>query len=183
MGHHSNMGANEFDQAFENYSQFLYAIGFFSEIILLVMVACLLYSHPPFFVVYLAAMMVSTVINQAIKKWTKDPRPKNPHKFLAAEHFLPGKIAYGMPSGHAQATFFSIVLYYLVVRPAWNDPWLLTGVVICGLCLMERFVFRNHTAAQLAVGALLGSSLAWIVYEGVRMFPVNKTAFHTVLPM
>jgi membrane-associated phospholipid phosphatase len=183
MGLYSNMGTNEFDQAFENYSQFLYAVGFFSEIILFIMVASLLYSHPPFFVVYLAALMVSTVINQVIKKWTKDPRPKNPHKFLAAEHFLPVKIAYGMPSGHAQETFFSVFFYYLVVRPAWNDPWLLTGVVICILCLIERFVFRNHTVAQLAVGALLGSAIAWIMYEGVQILPVNKTAFHTVLPM
>lgn len=175
-------GGSEFNQALYNYSQFLYAIGFFSEIILLIMVACLLYSHPPFFVVYLAAMMVSTVINHVIKKWTKDPRPKNPHKFLAAEHFLPGKIAYGMPSGHAQATFFSLVLYALVARPAWNSPWLFTGVAICVLCLIERFVFRNHTAVQLAVGALLGSALAWIVYEAtLRFTPV--VAFQTVVPM
>jgi membrane-associated phospholipid phosphatase len=175
-------GGSEFNQALYNYSQFLYAIGFFSEIILLIMVACLLYSHPPFFVVYLVAMMVSTVISQVIKKWTKDPRPKNPHKFLASEHFLSGKLAYGMPSGHAQGTFFSVFFYYLVVRPAWNDPWLLTGVVICGLCLMERFVFRNHTAAQLAVGALLGSALAWIVYEATLQFsPV--VAFQTGAPM
>jgi len=164
------MGFGEVSHAIDNYSQLFYAIGFFSEIILLIMVACLLYSHPPFFVVYLVAMMVSTVINQLLKKWTRDPRPKNPRKFLAAEHFLPGKTAYGMPSGHAQATFFSLVLYALVVRPAWTDPWLLTGGMICGLCLIERYVFRNHTAAQLGVGALLGSALAWAVYEGVVLF-------------
>jgi len=164
------MGFGEMNHVIENYSQFLYAIGFFSEIILLIMVACLLYSHPPFFVVYLIASMVSILLNQVIKKWTKDPRPKNPHKFLASEHFLQGKMAYGMPSGHAQSTFFSLVLYYLVVQPAWNSPWLLTGMGICLLCLIERFVFRNHTAAQLVVGAFLGSAIAWIVYEATLQF-------------
>lgn len=146
----------------ENYLQIFYALGFFSEIILIVWVACLLYDGP-FFVVYLVGVMVSTILNQYIKNSWKDPRPSRPIPFLASEHFT-GKKNYGMPSGHAQVVFFSFTFYAWVFYPSWNQPVLWGMASLCILCLWERWQFRNHTWQQLVVGAILGTMIATLVY-------------------
>jgi membrane-associated phospholipid phosphatase len=158
------MAEGEIEKAIKDYKEIFYAVGYFSEIIMIIGVSCLLYHNTPFFVIYLGSMMVSIVLNQVLKRSIKDPRPPNPKKFLASEHFLPGGRAWGMPSGHSQATSFSLAFYYLVKRPAFNDPWLIAGFVVCLLCLYERWYFRNHTVPQLIVGVAIGIGLASLVW-------------------
>jgi len=167
------MNVDTIRQSISNHLQIVYALGFFAEIILFVWVACLLYDGP-FFVVFVVSIMVSTVVNQVLKRSLKDPRPTQPIPFLASERFT-GKHNYGMPSGHSQAVFFSLAFYVWTLRPSWTQPFLWGMVSLCAICLYERWQFRNHTLAQLGVGAVLGIVLATLVYSiSVALLLKNK---------
>ena len=77
------------------------------------------------------------------------------------------KKASGMPSGHAQVSFFSIVYGYLVKRQF--IPWTLLSFIIAFILIYERYVFKNHTVYQLISGVLIGSIFGYISYYIVKI--------------
>lgn len=155
---------SEFGVAIKTFISFLYAIGFFSEIILIIIVSVIIHSHFTDFIVYLVAVVINGFINRILKRIIKGIRPKNPIKFLDSEKFN-NKKAYGMPSGHSQSVFFSIVYLILTIYENINLylPWILTCILIGILTLWERWIFHNHTVSQLLVGAIIGSLFAYLV--------------------
>ena len=171
---------------------FGYAIGFFSEFILLVLVVLwlVLKSIDPGMdiVVYVMGLIVSGGINTLLKRWigqrprqaslamdtvTQDyrakpvrlglqPRPHDPRKFLYSEHFDRRQRTYGMPSGHSQNVVYSIAYLYGSVPDP--GPWVGIGcALVVALTWIERWQFHNHTISQLAVGAVVGVALAYFV--------------------
>ena len=150
--------------AIKTFISFLYAIGFFSEILLIIIVSILIHSHSFVFIVYLVAVVINGFLNRFLKKWIKGLRPKDPIKFLESEEFK-NKKNYGMPSGHSQNVFFSIVYLILTVYKNIESylPWIFGCIFIGLLTLWERWIFHNHTLSQLFVGALLGSFIAYLV--------------------
>jgi len=151
----------DFVTAVLNHAQIINAIGFFADTIVVVWVACLLYSTPLLFVVFLISVIVSTVMNKTLKHWLHEARPSHPLRFLARERFS-SKKAYGMPSGHSQLTFFSVAFYWLVTDPP-STSVALTLLTISLLSCYERWAFRNHTVMQLVGGAVVGVVLAWFI--------------------
>jgi len=155
---------SEFGVAIQTFISFLYAIGFFSEIILIIIVSVLIHSYLTDFIVYLVAIVINGFLNRFLKKMIKGIRPNNPIKFLDSEEFK-NKKAYGMPSGHSQNVFFSIV--YLILTIYENIslylPWIFICILIGILTLWERWIFHNHTISQLIVGAIIGSLFAYSV--------------------
>lgn len=154
---------------------FFNAVGFFSEIVIFIIVACLLFSQTYFFVVYLIAFVINIVMNKWLKNVLKDPRPSDSKKFLASEHFF--KRAYGMPSGHTQNAFYSLA-YYLFVTKDWRNPWYLAGLVTGVVAIWQRVAYHNHTLLQCYGGVALGILMGFTVYHLALLL---EPAYHSWL--
>ena len=155
---------------FHNYIDFFYAIGYFGEYIIFLITCALIFNQRLFFVFYLLFFTLNRIINQYLKKIFKGSRPFHPKKYLESDKFT--KKASGMPSGHAQISFFSIVYGYLVNRQF--IPWSLLSLLIGFILIYERYVFRNHTVKQLVYGLLIGSILGYISYYIVKLIEKEK---------
>jgi membrane-associated phospholipid phosphatase len=67
------------------------------------------------------------------------------------------KRANGMPSGHAQQTAFALTVAYKMTK-----KMLYPSILLFLLTVVQRYVYRNHTIAQLAAGSVLGIILGCI---------------------
>ena len=152
--------------------QFLYAIGYFSEIIIIVISILLLRTNIYSVLFYIIGIIFSLFVNQTLKRLIKELRPSEPVKFLNSDKFDNKAMIYGMPSGHSQHLFFSTMYLYLTITHFY--PWVLLICSIIGfLTMVERYYFRNHTIRQLVVGAIVGVLLAYIVWVvGVKVKPI-----------
>lgn len=162
----------------EKTKDFTYAIGYFSEMILPIIVVFSIYHDLYAHIVYFVGYFVSVYLNIWLKNTIKEPRPKPFYKFLANEsNKKDDQQKYGMPSGHSQNAFYSIVYLYLYLRsvtpvymtlPTPYFPeyyvWILISLCIGIITILERWLFRNHTMLQLCIGALVGSALGYIIF-------------------
>jgi len=144
----------------KKYGDFFYAVGFFSEIIMFALVIGLIYTNYLDTILFIVVFFLNILLNRFLKSTIKDPRPEDVKKFLYSEYISKKHVAYGMPSGHSQNVFYSIVYLYLS-NP--NYQWLYLTMTIGILTLYERWKFHNHTINQLIVGMILGSSIAYLV--------------------
>jgi membrane-associated phospholipid phosphatase len=158
----------DFAALFQTTVQMLYALGFFSEMIIVILCVYLFYNNGVDLFFFLAGIFGSSVANRLLKPLFKNPRPSRPIKFLESEE-LPRKIDYtkntnfyGMPSGHSQQVAYCLTYLYLVLP---DESWQLRyGTLAIGAAMMfERWWFRNHTAAQLMVGLLVGIAFGYLV--------------------
>lgn len=150
---------------FSNYIDFIYGIGYFGEYIAFIITIILIFNYKLYLIIYVIIFIFNKTINEYLKNYFKQARPNNPIKFLESDKF--SKKKYGMPSGHSQLVFFSIMYSYLVTGSF--IPWVL-GLLIVGIIVIyERYVFKNHTLNQLISGALLGSVIAYLVIEIINI--------------
>jgi membrane-associated phospholipid phosphatase len=138
---------------------FIYGIGYFSEMIMMLIVSIVLLLRPIEWFVYIVCILLNGALNGYLKNTIKNNRPYNSMKFLNTEHFNKDVKVYGMPSGHTQNVFFSIVYLYLSTHQFY--PWIFISCIVGVLTFVERGLFHNHTLLQMTAGALLGSILAY----------------------
>jgi len=148
------------NKTIHGFTDFSYAIGYFSEMIISIIVVSILYNDMYNHFFYFLGFFVSIYLNIWLKNIIKNPRPKPFYKFLAYEPTQVNMQAYGMPSGHSQHVFYSIIYLYLTIHTLF--PWVFVCICIGALTIMERWVFRNHTMFQLIVGALIGCLLGYL---------------------
>ena len=86
---------------------FLDVIGFLGPYIVFVISIIQLYSYSYYLYGYLVIITVSQIINTTLKLIYKEPRPSGARSILGERYIGPEK--YGMPSGHAQTIFTSII--------------------------------------------------------------------------
>jgi membrane-associated phospholipid phosphatase len=141
-------------------NNFLYALGYFSEFIMIIFVCWIIYNNSINLLFYIIGINISWILNKLLKPLIKDKRPNDPIKFLNSEHFVKTSNAYGMPSGHSQNVFFSVTYLYLTTKQLY---WTFIGLIIGILTIFERWYFHNHTIRQLIVGAILGCILAYLM--------------------
>jgi membrane-associated phospholipid phosphatase len=139
---------------------FLFSLGFFSEVFLLLIVVSLIYKNTYDLIFYIVFLFISGYFNRFLKAIIKQKRPSDPIKFLHSEHFDLSKPSYGMPSGHSQNVFLSITYLYLTSKNIY--PFIYVALFIGFLMIFERWYFHNHTIAQLIVGAGIGSVIGYI---------------------
>jgi membrane-associated phospholipid phosphatase len=95
-----------------------------------------------------------------LKQIIKEPRPKG---YLDKEYDdggnYDGIASYGMPSGHSAIVWYSTVFLWIVKQ----SPYLLIiELVICFNTMYQRWSYKKHSVVQIAVGMLVGGSIAWI---------------------
>ena len=119
---------------------------------------------------YLFAFLVLCMINVNLVKCAKitirDPRP------VEIVHDKRDLEYYGMPSGHTFHTAFITAFLWLV-----NPSLLVLYICIFVICitLVERYVHKQHTGAQLLVGLLSGASFAYVCVSVLRYYFENTT--------
>lgn len=121
-------------------------------------------------VVFSTVFFLSGWLNHLVlKNYIHDPRPKDSAAFLADEHI---KIRQnGMPSGHAQLTAYSLMYSYLM-----SGQRLYESFALFFLTILQRYVYNNHTAAQLFVGALVGIAFAYVTVYLTKEIFANETS-------
>jgi len=113
---------------------------------------------------FFAGFMGNEIANECLKLWFKEPRPKNPVKFIDHDK-LKGAHEYGMPSGHAQTISFVIVFIYAMLR---HIDWLYMTIPLWILTCFQRWTMRRHTLEQLIMGSIVGGILGGFTYWIMR---------------
>lgn len=148
-------------ELFYKITNLLYAVGYFSEIIMVIFVSSIIYKNTRNLLFYIVGINISWIINRLLKNLIKEKRPNNQTKFLNSERVIENSNMYGMPSGHSQNVFFSLCYLYLSTKQFY--PLSLIGLIIGILTIFERWYFHNHTICQLIVGAVLGCLFAYLI--------------------
>jgi membrane-associated phospholipid phosphatase len=149
-------------------------LGSYGPIILILLSMFILWDSHNLFFYYIVGLFVNTILNLLIKAIIQQPRPseytENFHLALThGKRFLfndgiPFNI-FGMPSGHAQASFFSVVFVFLSTKQ-YNLLYFYTLFSL--LIIIQRVYFNYHTILQVMVGAIVGSVFAYFVYYLAR---------------
>ena len=106
---------------------------------------------------------MNAIINDILNGFIAQPRPndtkieieKRYSKILNFERF-------GMPSGHVQIVFFTLIFTYL----ATQDIRILLGYFIISLVVIyQRVHYGYHFISQTIVGAFIGTAIAWLFFQ------------------
>ena len=94
-------------------------------------------------------ILLNCILNVALKYSIKEARPEGSSPYIWDSE-------YGMPSGHAQISFFIAFYKWNKIRKEVNIM-LLSLAILTGI---QRIYTKNHTSKQVFVGALVGIILA-----------------------
>ena len=113
---------------------------------------------------------MNMILNIILKGIIQEPRPLFDHKkvSLALTHakrlFYQNGVPFnlfGMPSGHAQNSFFSTIFIYLALRKM-NITYIYLALTI--LTCIQRITSNYHSINQVIVGSFIGSLFAFFIY-------------------
>jgi len=150
------------------------AIGYYGPVILFALTFNYLIKRPPYLMVFTLGSIANTCLNRALKSAWREPRPRGQIAFIDHDRLI-GTEQYGLPSGHAQASFFALAFLFFSNGP---QAVLYTMSLLCALTLYQRWKYRRHSIKQLAIGSLIGSLFAYAlvfltefsIYKGTWMY-------------
>ncbi len=149
----------------------LYELGVYGPIILILFTWYLLWNNNNLFFYYTVGIFTNSIINLILKGILQMPRPLFDSKNVklatmhTKEQFYSNGIPFnifGMPSGHAQSSFFSTVFIYLSTKHN-NNVYLYLASTL--LTCYQRYSSNYHSLLQLIVGAIIGSAFGYFVYQ------------------
>jgi len=153
-------------------------LGFFGPHILLVTSIFLLRNKNTLLYVYIIGVFSSSIINYILKGLIKCPRPsENVHVFNMElnNELISGRRMgfdrFGMPSGHAQSVFFSLVFIYLALK---NTKISLFYLFICLVTIYQRLKYNDHSLLQLVVASIIGSFISFAFYKYAKHILKNS---------
>jgi len=152
----------------------LYELGEYGPIILIILSWYLLRDNKNLFFYYTVGIFTNAVLNIILKGIIQEPRPMFDDKKVrlfrthGKEYFYQNGIPFdmfGMPSGHAQACFFSTIFIYFAFK---QTNLLYIYIPLTLLTCYQRIKFQYHTISQVIVGGITGSAFAYLVYNLAR---------------
>ena len=157
--------ANIIIETFRNGEKTIDIAGFFSPWLLMFITITQLWNRKPFLYAYIIGGFINKQVNAVLKNIIKQPRPSDGKSIMNETY--DGEHVYGMPSFHAQSSFFSIAYLYLTK----HSEFLLGIELLIGIAsIYQRWKYRRHTVEQLGVGSFIGIVMAYITY-----FITNRT--------
>jgi len=156
-------------ELYEHFEDFFWAIGYFGwqESAVYALYVSYLISWFDMLVFIVVFLMSGWLNHTLLKNYIYDPRPKESKAFLATEHI---KLhTNGMPSGHAQLTAFSLVYAYLLTGRRFYE-----SLALFGLTIFQRYIYKNHTLAQLVAGSVLGIVTAYATIYFLKFVKKRK---------
>jgi membrane-associated phospholipid phosphatase len=149
----------------------LYEFGEYGPIILIILSWYLLWNNSNLFFYYNVGIFGSAILNLILKGIIQEPRPMFDHKKVALaktnakEYFYQNGIPFdifGMPSGHAQMSFFTTIFIYLSLKHTnLLYFYLIYSLFIC----YQRVKTMYHSVPQVIVGAIVGTAFGYYVYK------------------
>ncbi len=136
-------------------------LGFWGPLILITINGVYLWNRQRYVIIYLFFLVISSMTNSGLKQLIREPRPRNQiylNKYDISEANISNH-KFGMPSGHAQATGYSITFLYLVSK---SHTMLMVTSFIGATTLYQRYVYNRHTIGQLIVGLFIGIGIALV---------------------
>jgi membrane-associated phospholipid phosphatase len=152
----------------------LYELGSYGPILLIILSWYSLWEHKNLFFYFNVGLFANSILNLILKGIIQEPRPMFDSKKIklmtthASGYFFQNGIPfdiYGMPSGHAQASFFITVFIYLSLK---HTNLLYLCILFSLLISYQRVKFNFHSISQVIVGGIIGSGFAFIIYELAR---------------
>lgn len=138
------------------------AIGMYGPVIMFFVAIYYIWNQTIYLWVFIAASVCNKLINDILKEIIKYPRPANQIDFMGeTKNIVSGAQSYGMPSGHMQILWFSIV-YLSCLYPIYSIY--LVSFVISIITFYQRWKYRRHTIPQLIWGAITGGVLGYYSY-------------------
>ena len=157
----------------EHLKNVIFILGYNGPIILVVLSTWLFRHTPTTLLFYYAGNVANIFINLILKNLIKEPRPDEDSsklEWLSSQNksrFEWDK--YGMPSGHAQLMFYSVVYVYNSLH---NMYWTAIYLIISCNTIVQRLAYKNHTTQQLLVGSIIGSLAGYELYNILHQFRV-----------
>lgn len=136
-------------------------IGFWSP--LLLVLAGLYELHETIWLkpIFISLVIANIIINKLLKAIIQQPRPVNSHNLYDFEDYS-GEERYGMPSGHAELSTFSVIYVYLVKK---SKMWLTVGAFLILLTCVQRWRYQLHSIPQLIAGVCVGAALGILMHK------------------
>ena len=148
----------------DSITKLLDVIGYLTPNVLFIISCYLLWSKPFLLVYYFVGFFLNVILNVILKVTFKQPRPSEDIRLfnIAINNGKRMKYdVYGMPSGHAQTSFYSLVFIYLVFK---NNYLTLFYFILSLLTLYQRVKYKNHTLNQVIVGSIVGSMVGYLIF-------------------
>lgn len=148
-------------------------LGFFNCQILFVISIFLLYGKWTFMTYYIIGYFASSLLNFLLKAIIRQPRPSEDASLFDIKVKYGKRVSfdkYGMPSGHAQSSFYSTIFIICALFSNKNIHWIIAFYLLMSInCLLQRVRFHNHSVAQVIVGSIVGGLF------GYAMFLISKS--------
>lgn len=115
--------------------------------------------------IFFIGTIINIILNFLLKGIIRQPRPRdNVYIHSVREKYQPIKEfgKFGMPSGHTQGAFFTLVFLYLVTK---NNTLLAVNSIITIVVIWQRVHGQFHTIPQILAGAVVGSLTAYLFYS------------------
>jgi|1048.fasta_scaffold199217_1 membrane-associated phospholipid phosphatase len=142
----------------------LNALGANGPIILFfINILCLTQYLHKYGIFYVFFIFIDALLNMTLKGIIREPRPLGYKTNNEVYHNLMyrGIHKYGMPSGHAESTMFSLTYIGLVTK----SPLLIVlEIGIACIVLYQRWATRKHSIMQLFVGSIVGCIMGLLCY-------------------
>jgi len=139
---------------------FIDYIGYYGPVILFALTFYCLLNRTPYLIAFTFGSILNTYANEVLKQIFREPRPPNQLVFIDSNH-LTGAHHYGLPSGHAQTTAFSLAFLALSQGPP-AFLYFMTGIF--AITLYQRWKYNRHNIKQLAFGVMVGAFMAWLIH-------------------
>lgn len=146
----------------------LHYIGYYGPDILFFVTFTLLFSDKMMIAVYIAGFFINLWLNEGLKSIFVEQRPSQrchsfnydfTEKYTNVKEL--GAHEYGMPSGHAQAIFYSVAFIHFVLK---NTNITLGYLLIALNTMYQRVLYKNHSIAQVFAGAAFGWLFGYFIY-------------------
>ena len=148
----------------KNIMKIIHIIGNITPNILFLLSCYFLWNKQFLFNYYLIGFFINILLNFIFKGIIQQPRPSEDIKLFKIainNGKRMGFDVYGMPSGHAQMSFFSTAFIYLALK---NTKITLICLLLSFICLYQRIEYKNHTVLQVIVGSIVGSMFASLFF-------------------
>ena len=140
-------------------------LGYFGPQLLLISSIYLLLDKKTYLHIYLIGFVLNIILNFLLKGLIQQPRPQEDRRLFNLEILSGKRIGYdryGMPSGHAQTSFYSTIFICLVLKDSLIS---LVYIFISFLTFYQRIKFNNHTLEQVMAGSFIGLGMGYLVYQ------------------
>jgi membrane-associated phospholipid phosphatase len=139
-------------------------IGLYAPVILFILTLFLLRNMKTYLQFFVTGFILNNILNIILKIAIKDARPNDEQRRIEIGVVNRARIGFdkfGMPSGHAQNCGFCLSFITLVL----NDHFISTlYACISIISLFQRYLYKNHTILQLAVGLFVGIGFGYLTY-------------------